>query len=519
MGDLNIYSGPTGELVYDSEHGTDVAGYDTRIDQAYGDGVLLYYNPKVRTVHGYFNATRNAPEQFIGEYTSSSQDGDLLREFKSQVESELDQVGWPLLTDAGGKQEFYNDLRNVSAVEPSQPIGEIEEIINHTDTANDLKFGVPDRHTAARLIEYIQNVNNTVDVVVTEAYIPEEYENTSVKIYIGESKSGVVPIKDTKDAIKQNALREAVSAAQSSVKRLISTAGSDSAGADSEKVVRSLKEAKINSIGLKPKSSVVENDNSSILPWVITAAVLGIVLAFITIAYLSRSSLETKLTMDYTVGLSFMKITVGTYPTWQVLIMPTVTVVGFGSWLFLPWLVSHLRSSNKDPLNRDLSNGARDIVADLQVVKNDPLVESDEDFKKRANEAFEPLDHIHIVSADSEYREIINKIAGVAGGLVFAGSLGSLLWFSRAMIFESWETTVDIVLILALMILVIAGVYGLLWLGKRLLNPQARTTQGNKHRGKAARNPQHRSRWFAILSLLIMFVIIGAIWFIVIGMS
>jgi hypothetical protein len=516
---LEIYSGPTGELVYDSERGTGTDGYNEVMHQAYDNGVLLYHNSHSGEVHAYFNATRNAPEQFIGKYQSDGQTDDILSTFKSRLEDVIDSMGWTLLAQAGGKQGFYNDLGTVSELQPSRSMDSIADAVSDCDAIDDLKLGVPDRHTAARLVEYIRSTSNSVDMVVTEGYVPSGYEDAYIKIYIGESDSEVVPIKDTKQAIRRNSLRQSITAVQTALENLVSTATADDVGASKEDVVQALKEADIESTGVTSKLQATDDSEDPILTWGVRTALVGSLLAVLAVGYLSLSTFGALLSTVYPVIIPLIGYRLGTYSSWIILAGPTIVVLGVSIWLFLKWAVENLPARDVEPFPPDLLNEARNVVDRLRSLEQEPLIESEAAFKDRADEAFEPYDFVYLELARSEQRKtIIQLVIGVGAGMLFATGVAGTLWYGRSILFDHWITVVKAVYLLTLVLLFVAVLFGTIWFGRKAVKVLYRVAQ--KNRSKTQSSPQKKrevqpmrtqssgNRLIVVLLLLIIVILI-----------
>lgn len=480
-GDLQIISGPTGDLVYDSECGTEVDSHDEVAHEAYGDGVVLYLNSRSGSVLGYFNATRNAPEQFMARYESTESGTALLSNFKRTLEEELEAVGWPMLRDAGSKQEFYNHLGTVDAVEPDPSVDRLIESVRESDDTDSLQFGVPDRRTAAQLVERIHSLADAPEIVVTGAYVPEALDDTLVKIFIGESDHGVAPVRETKEAYERDSLRRAVQDVQEAASKLDSVAKSAEVDASQEEILRALTEAKIESVGLVPASPAVRDSETSIGSWSIATGVVGSFVAAVVVAALSLPSLQAAMTTEFVLRVAYLDTRLGTVPSWQLLAPPLVVALGLGGWRFLQWAITTFTSGAPEPLHTDLFNAAQDIVDELRSLEQEPKVESDQDLKQRGVEGFEPLGRVHVTLAEFQQQSTkVQTAIGLLVGALAAGAVGVLLWSVRPVVFENWRTVTNVVLILTQAGVLSASVFAAFTVSRRVLNGGLRAVRGGR---------------------------------------
>ena len=191
---LEVFDGPTGDKYFDSEE--KASGTNKAIRKMFHDDVTLYYKPEDGLVICYFNAQRDAPQQFIARYSAPGKIGDeLLRGFKKAVQAWLiEDAGWSFVDNAGVKQVVYDSLVDSEPLEPDYSETEFEAM----NKASQVHFMTSNEYNAIRLFQYFRDkTQSKAAIAISSSGETEEIGAAEYIIQPGFTEEDAKPIDDS----------------------------------------------------------------------------------------------------------------------------------------------------------------------------------------------------------------------------------------------------------------------------------------------------------------------------------
>jgi hypothetical protein len=217
---FEVFDGPTGEKYFDTDG--EPTGANERIKKMFHDDVSLHYDPGKNTVICYFNAQRNAPQQFLARYTAPNRIGDeLLRGFKEAVQVWLiEDAGWSFVKNAGVKQVVFEKLLDATPLDPEYSESEFDAI----NDSSPVHFVTPNVYNALRLFQHLrEQTHNNASIAISSSGETAELDSTKFIIQPGFTEADAEPMDGsvTEQKLAKHRLDEIIENGQHTLQEMV----------------------------------------------------------------------------------------------------------------------------------------------------------------------------------------------------------------------------------------------------------------------------------------------------------
>lgn len=489
MDRVRIYSGGTGKLQHDTRGTSATSETNQTLSDEFNAGVNFVVDGEEGEVHCYFNASRNAPEQFMALYNGSrsTRGPELLQNCKQAIENAVEEQGWSLLDENRGQEwllalgdgeyEWYDD--------------EVGKRMKKVERARPMEFEAPSPAAGVHFARKLLKENDRRRIAVGHNDPTRVCDKLNVSVTVNESANRIQLAGETLQRVQKHELKNLKDDLNKSIEGMFDR----QPGSQVANELNSLATGRLGvSFTYSPNRTTARNRRF------VGYGLAGFgltVLAGLAVAYLLgwTDRVFDLLTTSYSLrdlGLAILPgprvrplttISAAPIPSWSVLLATGVVAVILTSGRvtnILGKAISALSSGRQRHRRR-----TSDIGSTLSEIHSHPLVNHQGGFIRQLNSVLKQY-NIRVTEAESTERtRRKHQFGGLLTGILIGALVGMLFYFSSRFVEQHWQlfiTVSYIVLFASVLYLLLFAV----WKGiRRLLgSPQQGSTTMHGRSGR-----------------------------------